>query len=71
MEATEAARLLEVRLGASPDVLKAAYRSAIRRAHPDAGGSEEQAALINKAHDVLLAYEPEPSPFDLFNNLGV
>lgn len=44
-------------LGLGPDFdrdqLNHAYKSAIRKAHPDAGGTVEQAAQINSARDVL------------------
>lgn len=38
---------------ATPDDVKKAYRRAARKAHPDAGGSAEQFALITLARDCL------------------
>jgi DnaJ domain len=38
---------------APPEVIRAAYRALIVLHHPDAGGSHEQAVLINAAWDVL------------------
>ena len=38
---------------ASFEEIKAAYRERIRRAHPDLGGSEEDARVINAAFEVL------------------
>jgi hypothetical protein len=35
--------------------IRVAYRSAIRRAHPDAGGDPTRAAEVNRAFDVLSA----------------
>jgi hypothetical protein len=37
------------------DELSAAYKKAIRRAHPDAGGSTEMAAAVNAARDLIIA----------------
>ncbi|MDQ7994031.1 MAG: DnaJ domain-containing protein [Propionicimonas sp.] len=38
---------------ASPALVRAAYRARIREAHPDAGGSADEAARVNEAYDVL------------------
>lgn len=38
---------------ASLTLIRAAYKARIREAHPDAGGSEAEAALVNEAYDVL------------------
>ena len=76
MAPADAARLLNIGLPTNNSQawqdgpLKQAYRAAIRKAHPDAGGSPELAAEINKAHDVLKAYSPAPNVVGLFNNMG-
>lgn len=49
----DAMLLLGLRPGFSRDELGQAYKQAIRRAHPDAGGSAEDAAAINVARDLL------------------
>ncbi|MFC4225469.1 DnaJ domain-containing protein [Lysinibacter cavernae] len=45
------------RLGLQPDAndddIRYAFRTAIRSAHPDAGGSSDEAGLINEAYDTL------------------
>jgi hypothetical protein len=38
------------------DELKRAYRSMIRRAHPDAGGSAAQTIAVNEARDAIKDY---------------
>ncbi|HWL80547.1 MAG TPA: hypothetical protein VNR89_06325 [Roseomonas sp.] len=40
--------------GASAAEIRAAHRRLMQRAHPDHGGSAEQAARLNQARDVLL-----------------
>ena len=40
--------------GASEEEIKAAHRRLIRRTHPDAGGTADLAARINRAKDVLV-----------------
>ena len=52
-------RAARTALGVAPDApwatVRAAYRSAIRRAHPDvAGGSSREAAVLNVAYATLL-----------------
>lgn len=37
------------------ETLNQYYRDAARRAHPDAGGSDEQMAAVNRARDLILA----------------
>lgn len=44
---------LDVPRDATADEVRAAYREAAARAHPDRGGSTERMALINVAYDVL------------------
>lgn len=50
----EARALLGVGLAATPDDIRAAYRRRIAEAHPDRGGSHEQAARLTAARDTLL-----------------
>ena len=38
----------------SEDAIRAAHRRLIRRTHPDAGGTADLAARINRAKDVLV-----------------
>ena len=47
--------ILQVHLKAQPEFIKRAYRTLLRelRAHPDLGGSHQQAVLINQAYEVL------------------
>lgn len=54
MPRSEAARLLGVAPDAPPDAVNEAHRRLIARVHPDAGGSAELAAQINRARDTLL-----------------
>lgn len=53
----EARRLLGVDEGADERTLRDAHRRAIRRAHPDAGGSATAAAGINAAWALIRAAE--------------
>ena len=46
-------RLLHVQSDAPPEVIKAAYRALIATRHPDVGGDEYQAVLLNDAYAVL------------------
>jgi hypothetical protein len=50
----EARALLGVGLAATSDEIRAAYRQKIAEAHPDRGGSHEQAARLTAARDTLL-----------------
>lgn len=54
MTREEALAVLGLAEGASEDEIKAAHRRLIRRTHPDAGGTADLAARINRAKDVLL-----------------
>ncbi len=47
--------VLGVGPGAGADEIRAAYRSAAKRAHPDRGGSSEAFQRVRTAADVLLA----------------
>jgi hypothetical protein len=50
----EARSILGVPLGAEPEVINAAWRRLMGRAHPDQGGTEGLAAKLNAARDRLL-----------------
>ncbi len=52
---TNAARLLGVPENAPADVVWQAWRQAMQSAHPDAGGSAEQALALTEARDLLVA----------------
>jgi hypothetical protein len=54
MTRQEALAILGLQEGATDDEIRAAHRRLIVRMHPDAGGSAELAARINRAKDVLL-----------------
>jgi len=54
MDRATALALLGLQDGASPAEIRAAHRRLMRQAHPDHGGSAEQAARLNQARDVLL-----------------
>ena len=54
MTRAEALAVLGLAEGASEEEVKAAHRRLIRRTHPDAGGTADLAARINRAKDVLV-----------------
>lgn len=54
MTRDEALAVLGLEAGASDEEIRAAHRRLILRVHPDAGGSTDLAARINRAKDVLL-----------------
>jgi hypothetical protein len=54
MSRSEALAVLGLADGATPEEIKAAHRRLIQRVHPDAGGSADLAARINRAKDLLL-----------------
>lgn len=54
MTRDEAFAILGLPTGATEDEIRAAHRRLILRVHPDAGGSADLAARINRAKDVLL-----------------
>lgn len=54
MSADEAREILGVAANASDEEIEAAYRTEMKRAHPDQGGSDWMAAKVNQAKDVLL-----------------
>jgi hypothetical protein len=47
--------ILDLARGADEREIVKAHRTMIKKHHPDLGGSNEQAALINEARDLLLA----------------
>jgi len=51
---TRAFAVLGLPVGASRAEIEKAFRAKIKRAHPDHGGSVEQAAALNQARDLLL-----------------
>jgi hypothetical protein len=54
MDRTDALRVLGLAEGAGPDEVRAAHRSLMQRFHPDRGGSDYLAAMINEAKRVLM-----------------
>jgi hypothetical protein len=54
MTRDEALAILGLATGATEEQVRAAHRRLILRVHPDAGGSADLAARINRAKDVLL-----------------
>jgi len=54
MSMAEARAVLGVDEGATVEEIRTAYARKMRRAHPDHGGSDGQAALLNLARDRLL-----------------
>lgn len=54
MSRAEAAKLLGVAGDAGPAAVSEAHRRLIAKVHPDAGGSAELAAQINRARDAML-----------------
>lgn len=62
MDIGRARILLGVTAAADESVLRSAYRARIRRAHPDAGGSDGAAAELNEALALLLDPPPTAPP---------
>ncbi|GAB2286781.1 hypothetical protein Dimus_021176 [Dionaea muscipula] len=54
MTRREAALILGIREGATPDKIKEAHRKVMTANHPDAGGSHYLASKVNEAKDVML-----------------
>lgn len=53
MSREDACRILGVSLFATQEEIEAAFRRQMRQHHPDIGGSEEAASLLNQARDLL------------------
>ena len=53
---TRAFAMLGLPVGASRAEIEKAFRAKIKRAHPDHGGSVEQAVALNEARDLLLSH---------------
>lgn len=58
--------LLGLRRGASPDEIEVAYRTAARKCHPDAGGSDAVMGRINDAKEVLT----DPETRDVYDRFS-
>ncbi|MBU1586690.1 MAG: J domain-containing protein [Actinobacteria bacterium] len=58
MTLDEAARILGVEVGASPERVQRAFRVAARSSHPDAGGADARFIELTAARDALLAAPP-------------
>lgn len=54
MDLAEARAILNVRPSATTQEIRAAHRAKMAQAHPDRGGSNEYAARLNAARDLLL-----------------
>jgi hypothetical protein len=65
MKVTDAAQILGLSGQVTPDDVKAAYREAARRYHPDVNpAGAEMMKLINAAYDVLKSYTGELGPVE-------
>lgn len=53
MTQDEAYQILGLERGATPEAVRTAHRTLMKRAHPDQGGSAERAARVNAARDRL------------------
>ncbi|MCH2191840.1 MAG: DnaJ domain-containing protein [Gammaproteobacteria bacterium] len=54
MSRLDAANLLGVELDATKEEIKQAHKRLMQKVHPDRGGTDELAAQLNRAKDVLL-----------------
>ena len=55
MSVTTALKLLGLQPGATAEAVKAAYRKAVKTAHPDAGGETRKFLEVKAAYDSLVA----------------
>ncbi len=60
MSRDEALRVLGLGPDADDDAVRAAHRRLQARLHPDAGGTDHLAAMVNEARDVLLGASATP-----------
>lgn len=51
---SEDSRILGVSVDADEDVIKAAYRAKLKKAHPDVGGSDDEVKRLNLAYERLM-----------------
>ena len=49
--------ILGLKLGASQELIKKAYRQLVKQHHPDLGGSAEEFRKINDAYQLLMRNE--------------
>ena len=53
MSSSSAYQILGVSRWDGKEHIKAAYRSMVKKCHPDVGGDSKQMAIINQAYDLL------------------